>query len=156
MRLCIITVFVFMLLSACGSKQQQTENNQTELQVVDSATAYYDQGKTIHNYARFQGIYDHESTTAGFAAILTLEENGNALAFKLSVSQGTCKGEIQGNVFVTAHEQYYYVGFYQAESCPLQFTFMLEDNKVDIKEITLCSEHSTACTFEGTYTKRQR
>jgi hypothetical protein len=101
------------------------------------------------------GIYDHESTTRGFSAILTITESGNDLSFTLSVSQGNCKGEAEGKIIMVSHEENYHIGFFELEQCPLQFSLMLQGDKIDVKEINLCRLHEANCVFEGTYAKRK-
>jgi hypothetical protein len=92
-----------LLLAACTGKAPDDSKN-TEVVEIDSANDFYEQpeDKTVYDYKTFEGIYDHESTTRGFTAILTITESGNDLAFTLSVSQGTCKGEAQGKILMVA------------------------------------------------------
>lgn len=152
-RYAILIVFI---LSGCTTKNPDAPANEVSVP-VDSAREFYRQ-ETQENfdYSRFQGIYDNESTTTGFSAILTLAENGNDLSFTLSVTQGnSCKGHAEGKVFMMSHEPAFYVGFYEAENCPLQFSFMLQDDKVDVKEINLCKLREGNCSFEGSYVKRK-
>jgi hypothetical protein len=148
--------FILLILAGCKEKVQQ-ENVDNQGIEVDSAKDFFEQpedGKT-YDYARFLGIYDHESRTGGFSAVLAITENGNDLSFTLSVAQGNgCKGEAEGAIFMMSHETNYYVGFYQLENCQLQFSFMLQEDKIDVKEINICRLHEGSCTFEGTYAKR--
>ena len=148
--------FLFWLLAAACSSKAPQDSEQTAATEVDS-TEFYEQreDKTVYDYKPFQGIYDHESTTKGFSAVLTLTESGNDLSFTLSVSQGTCKGQADGKISMVSHEENYHVGFFELDECPLQFSLMLQEDKVDIKEVNLCRLHESNCSFEGTYAKRK-
>lgn len=145
-----------LLLAACTGKAPDDSKN-TEVVEIDSANDFYKQpeDKTVYDYKTFEGIYDHESTTRGFTAILTITESGNDLAFTLSVSQGTCKGEAQGKILMVGHEENYHVGFFEQDQCPMQFSLMLQEDKIDVKEVNLCRLHESNCAFEGTYAKRK-
>lgn len=150
-------LFIFgLLLIGCSGKapQEQTENQAVE---IDSASEFYDNPEedVVYNYKQFAGIYDHESNTRGFTAILSLTESGNDLSFTISVSQGSCKGEAEGKIIMVSHEESYYIGFYEPTNCPLQFMLLLQENKIDVKEINLCQLHESSCAFEGTYLKRK-
>lgn len=145
-----------LLLAACSGKapQESLDNQSVE---IDSAREFYDtpEEKVVYTYTQFAGIYDHESNTQGFSAVLNVTESGNDLSFTLSVSQGSCKGEVEGKIIMLSHEENYYTGFYEQTKCPLQFMLTLRDNKIDIKEINLCQLHESSCTFEGVYSKRK-
>lgn len=149
-------LFIALILVGCKGKvdQERTDNQSIE---VDSAKEYFEnpEGEKSYDYARFTGIYDHESRTGGFSAVLAVTENGNDLSFTISVAQGNCKGEAEGAIFMLSHEANYYTGFYQIENCQLQFSFMLQEDKIDVKEINICRLHGGSCTFEGTYAKRK-
>lgn len=144
------------MLIACSGKppQEKAESQSVE---VDSAREFYTdpEEETVYNYRQFAGIYDHESNTRGFSAVLNVTESGNDLSFTLSVAQGSCKGEADGKIIMVSHEENYYTGFYEQTKCPLQFTLMLRENKVDVKEINLCQLHESSCAFEGTYIRRK-
>lgn len=147
----------FALLICCSGKPspEATENEAVE---IDSAKEFYAEeaeDKTVYDYRSFQGIYDHESTTRSFSAILTIEESGNDLSFTLSVSQGSCKGEALGKITIVSHEENYHAGFFELDECPMQFSLMLKEEKIDVKEINLCRLHESNCAFEGTYVKRK-
>jgi hypothetical protein len=148
-------VLLLLSLVACTGKTPR-ENPRPEAIEVDSASDFYEQSEdqNVYDYRTFQGIYDHESTTQGFAAVLTLTENGNDLSFTLSVSQGNCKGEAKGTIIMVSHEENYHIGFFEFDQCPLQFSLMLHEDKVDVKEVNLCRLHESNCAFEGTYAKR--
>lgn len=150
-----LSVLFLLSLAACTGKAPQ-ENTNPEAIEVDSASEFYEQpeDQTPYNYRTFQGIYDHESTTQGFAAVLTLTESGNDLSFTLSVSQGNCKGEAKGKITMVSHEENSHIGFFELDQCPLQFSLMLQEDKVDVKEVNLCRLHESNCSFEGTYAKR--
>lgn len=156
LRFCRLSIiFILLLLTGCSSKTPQ-ENTASEAIEIDSAEFYQDtEDETSIDYSNFEGIYDHESTTRGFSAILTIAESGNDLSFTLSVSQGTCKGEVKGKILIISHEDNYHVGFFELDQCPLQFSLMISDSKIDVKEINLCKLHESGCTFEGTYAKRK-
>lgn len=144
---------VSLLISCTGKTPQEN----TTLAVEIDSSDFYQQptDKTVYDYKTFRGIYDHESTTSGFSAVLTITESGNDLSFTLSVSQGNCKGDVAGKLFIVSHEENYHVGFYELDECPLQFSLMLHDNKIDVKEVNLCRLHPAQCSFEGTYAKRK-
>lgn len=153
MRAC--SLLFCLLLAGCTGKAPLEKNN--EAIEIDSAEAFYEQpeDRTVYDYRNFRGIYDHESTTRGFSAVLTINESGNDLSFTLSVSQGSCKGEAEGKIFMVSHEENYHVGFFEQNQCPLQFSLMLQEDKIDIKEVNLCRLHESGCSFEGTYAKRK-
>lgn len=148
--------FIVLTIAGCKEKEKQKIADNQGIE-IDSATEFYEQAgdENSYDYARFKGIYDHESRTSGFSAVLAIRENGNDLSFTISVAQGNCKGEAEGAVFMMSHEANYYVGFYQLDNCQLQFTFMLQENKIDVKEINICRLHEGSCTFEGSYAKRK-
>lgn len=152
----LLLTIAFLMFLSCSSKAPHEKVN-SEAVEVDSATEFYEQPetKTVYDYRSFQGIYDHESTTRGFAAILTITESGDDLAFTLSVSQGTCKGKAEGKIIMVSHEQNFHVGFYEPDQCPLQFSLLLSEAKIDVKEVNLCKLHDSNCSFEGTYIKRK-
>lgn len=152
----ICVVFFAGAIVSCGEKKTQEKSGGSAVE-IDSARDFYEQpdDKTVYDYQRFAGIYDHESTTKGFTAVLVIIENGNDLSFELSVSQAGCKGEAKGNIVMISHEKISYVGFFEADECPLQFTLMLTENKIDIKEVNLCRMHEANCAFEGAYIKRK-
>lgn len=148
--------FIFCILLACCTGKAPQENKNLQVIEVDS-TDFYEQpeDKTVYTYKIFEGIYDHESTTRGFSAVLTLAESGNDLSFTLSVAQGNCKDEVEGKIKLVSHEENYHIGFFQLDECPLQFSLMLQDVKIDVKEVSLCRLHESGCSFEGTYAKRK-
>lgn len=147
---------IYLLVAGCAGKAPK-ENTSNEAIEIDSASEFYEQpeDKTVYDYRTFQGIYDHESTTRGFSAVLAITESGNDLSFTLSVLQGSCKGEAEGKISMVSHEENYHVGFFELDQCPLQFSLMIQDNKIDIKEVNLCRLHESNCSFEGTYAKRK-
>lgn len=150
----VVLIFGVLLISCSG--KSSGENTEDQAVAIDSASEFYSaEQQAVYSYKQFAGIYDHESSTRGFAATLSLTESGNELSFTISVSQGTCKGEAEGKITMIGHEENYYTGFYEQTKCPLQFTLLLQDNKVDIKEINLCQLHESSCAFEGTYVKRK-
>lgn len=153
-----ILIFSFLLILAACTGKESKNTRDTGAVEIDSASEFYEQpeNKTIYNYRTFQGIYDHESTTGGFSAVLSITESGNDLSFTLSVSQGTCKGEVEGKISMVSHEENYHVGFFELDQCPLQFSLMLHEDKVEVKEISLCRLHDANCAFEGTYAKRKK
>lgn len=152
----IALIFLIGLTTGCVKKNKNEKSAGSAVE-IDSMKDFYEQpdDKTVYDYQRFAGIYDHESTTKGFTAVLVITENGNDLSFELSVAQAGCKGEAKGNMVMVSHEKTYYVGFYEVDECPLQFTLMLTENKIDIKEVNLCRMHEANCAFEGAYIKRK-
>lgn len=149
--------FIFcILLAACTGKPPRETSDAGAVE-IDSASEFYAQSDddTVYDYRSFQGIYDHESTTGGFAAVLTITEAGNDLSFSLSVSQNSCKGEVEGKIVMVSHEENFHVGFFEQDQCPMQFSLMLQEDKIDVKEVNLCRLRESNCTFEGTYAKRK-
>jgi hypothetical protein len=61
---------IYLLVAGCAGKAPK-ENTSNEAIEIDSANDFYKQpeDKTVYDYKTFEGIYDHESTTRGFAAI---------------------------------------------------------------------------------------
>lgn len=149
-------ILFWLLLVACTGKAPQADKP-TEFIETDSAREFYTQpdDKPVYDYTSFQGIYEHESTTSGFAAVLTLTESGNDLAFTLSVAQGNCTGEISGKIVLVSHHDYYHVGFFERAECPLQFSLMVQETKIVVEEVSLCRLHESGCSFEGTYVKQK-
>jgi hypothetical protein len=147
--------FMLALILSCNGKKSETESSPETIE-VDSARDFYKQSEIDYDYARFQGIYDNESKTSTFSAVLSVTENGDDLSIELSVSQADgCKGELSGTVFMVGHDVNYYTGFHQHDTCKLQFSFMLTEEKIDIKEIGICTLHESSCSFDGTYVKRK-
>jgi hypothetical protein len=144
------------MLAGCTGKASQGDKDSEAIE-IDSASDFYEQpdNQTVYDYRTFQGIYDHESTTRGFSAVLTISESGNDLSFTLSVSQGNCKGSAEGKMLMVSHEENYHIGFFELDQCPLQFSLLLKEDKIDVKEINLCRLHESNCAFEGTYAKRK-
>ena len=146
---------VLLLLAACQSKQSgdaPAETDSTSVEVTPEDA--YEDSKTNYDYKEFYGTYDHESNTKGFTGILVLRQNGNDLYFTVSVSQGSCKGEMEGVVMMAEHNELDYMGFYESDDCRLQFIFNRPEKKVDIKEISLCNLLEQNCSFEGVYVKQ--
>lgn len=151
-----IAFLVFLLFFGCQSKPQQ-DNTDARIDTVSEAQPTedsYAKPETNYDLRPLYGIYDHESSTKGFSAVLTLTHYGHDLYFTVSVSQGECKGESEGVVPILDYHENYYTGFYDSEHCKMQFSFLLLEKKVDIKEVTLCGHHGNDCSFEGTYLKR--
>ncbi len=148
-------IFIFIVLLGCERKQQhesrlETDSTANEVTPEDA----YEKTDNDYDYREFYGIYNHESTTTGFSAVLSLKEIGRDLYFTLSVVQGDCKKETEGVVMIVAESKKSPTGFYQAGNCRLQLTFTEANTKVDIKEITFCGLDGSACSVEGTYLKR--
>ena len=77
----IIYVVLFATLSeGCSERKTQNETDGAAAE-IDSAHDFYEQpdDKTVYDYHRFAGIYDHESSTKGFSAILTVTERATIL-----------------------------------------------------------------------------
>ena len=151
-----ITIVIILLSIGCQSKPKQdnTDSQIDTVSEVQTTEDVYAKTETNYDLRPLYGIYDHESTTKGFSAVLTLTQYGNDLYFTVSVSQGECKGESEGVVPILDYNENYYTGFYNSEDCKMQFSFLLTEKKVDIKEVTICSHHGNDCSFEGTYLKR--
>ena len=151
-----ILLCVILLLAGCQQKQSQessveTDSTSNEVTPQDA----FEKPSTNYNYSEFYGTYDHESNTKGFTAMLVLRQNGNDVYFTASVSQGSCKGEMEGVVMMAEQTQTDYSGFYESDDCRLQFIFSRTEKKVDIKEISLCHLLEESCSFEGVYLKRK-
>lgn len=150
--LCALLIVLF------GCQQKQSKENIIESDSASVETtpedAYEETTENI-NYKDFFGTYDHESNTKGFTAMLVLRQNGNDVYFTASVSQGSCKGELEGVVMMAEHTEMDDLGFYESEDCRLQFTLNRLEKKVDIKEISLCHLLEQGCSFEGVYAKRK-
>lgn len=148
-----IKFLAFFLITLFSCKPQPKEE---PLQQADSATQeIIHQTETQFDYTPIYGVYDHESTTEGFGAVVSIRQEGFNLYFTLSVSQGSCKSETEGVVTMVEHTKNYYTGFYNFDKCPLQFTFYPTQQKVDVKEVSLCTVHSGGCNYEGVYLKRK-
>lgn len=151
-----ILLCVLLLIVCCQQKQSQepsveTDSTSNEVTPQDA----FEKPATNYNYSEFYGTYDHESNTKGFTAMLVLRQNGNDVYFTASVSQGSCKGEMEGVVMMAEQTQTDYSGFYESDDCRLQFIFSRTEKKVDIKEISLCHLLEESCSFEGVYLKRK-
>lgn len=156
-ELAVRAVFViFLLLFGCHSKPRQ-DNTDIQMDTVSEPQItedVYAKPEIHYDLNPLYGVYDHESTTKGFSAVLNLTQYGNDLYFTVSVSQGECKGESEGVVPILDYNENYYTGFYNSEDCKMQFSFLITEKKVDIKEVAICSHHGNACSFEGVYLKR--
>ncbi|MFZ2904973.1 MAG: hypothetical protein WAZ98_02100 [Cyclobacteriaceae bacterium] len=146
--------FLLLLLSACQQKQPEPPVSEEKDSTAPEEETYSSSKQQI-DYQEVIGVYDHESTTKGFAAVLSLRENGNDLYFYVSVAQGNCKGETEGVVIMVEQTENYFSGFYESDDCPLQFTFSPGEKKVDIKAVTFCKPLEKNCSYEGTYVKRK-
>ena len=150
--------FIFcalLLLLGCQQKQSEETSVESDSTAVETTPQdAYEKSSNNYNYAEFFGTYDHESNTKGFTAMLVLSQNGNDVYFSASVSQGSCKGEMEGVVMMADHSETDYTGFYESDDCRLQFTFNRSETKIDIKEISVCHMLEQSCSFEGVYLKR--
>jgi hypothetical protein len=149
-----LILFLLVLIS-CGKKPQPeilTKSVDTTAVEVTPEDAF-EKTDSLFSYQEFYGIYDHESNTNGFGAVLSLRENGNNLYFTLSVAQGNCKKEVEGVVLILPSQDQFPAGFYQSDDCKLQFTFMKAETKVDVKEINFCGFEG--CSYDGMYSKRR-
>lgn len=149
----LIFIFISSLLVGCSTKHQvENESNaDTTTAQVTPEDAYVEKVSSF-DWPEFYGVFDHESTTKGFSAVLSLKQNGRDLYFTLSVAQGSCKKETEGVVIIVESTEEFPTGFYQSDNCRLQFMFAATDKKVDIKEVPFCGIEG--CGFEGTYVKR--
>lgn len=150
----IIFIIVSCTLIGCAGKRQpedkQAETDTTAVEVTTQDA--YEEKKSDFNWPEFYGVFDHESTTKGFSAVLSLKQNGRDLYFTVSLVQGGCKKETEGVVAIVESSDEFPTGFYQTDNCRLQFTFASAEKKVDIKEVPFCG--IDGCSFEGTYKKR--
>ena len=149
-------VCAFLIFLSCQQKQSQETTGSVDSAAVDvTPEDAYEETNEDYDYKEFFGTYDHESNTKGFTAMLVIRQNGNDVYFSASVSQGSCKGEMEGVVMMAEHTEMEYLGFYESEDCRLQFTLNRLEKKVDIKEISLCHLLEQGCSFEGLYGKRK-
>ena len=148
-------ILIFLVLIACEKKNKPEiilkPQDTTAVEVTPEDA--YEKTDSLFSYQEFYGIYDHESNTNGFGAVLSLKQNGNNLYFTLSVVQGSCKKEVEGVVLILPSSDEFPAGFYQSDDCKLQFTFMKTETKVDVKEINFCGLEG--CSYEGLYGKRR-
>jgi len=151
MRNCWLFLLIVMISCQPTQKEETTpeenSSDETEPQSLESEKQY--------DYKPLFGIYDHGSTTKSFGAVVLLSQNGLDLYFTISSVQGACKAETEGVIVMVEHTETFYTGFANIENCPLQFTFYPAENKVDIKEVTLCTIHGSTCSFEGMYVQRK-
>jgi hypothetical protein len=152
MRLIFCVLFLFLSCQQKQSAEVLTKPDTVAIEVTPEDA--FGKPENNYDYTQLFGVYDHESTTKGFSAVLSLRQNGNDLYFTSSVVQGGCKGETEGVILMLDQNQNYYSGFYESEDCRLQFTFILAEKKVDVKEVSLCKFLESGCSFEGTYLKR--
>lgn len=143
-----------VLLAGCQQKQSQESIVETVPDSVEVTLEDAYEDTTTYNYQEFFGSYDHESNAKGFTAMLVLRQNGNDLYFIASVSQGSCKAEMEGVVMMAEHNELDYMGFYESDDCRLQFILNRPEKKVDIKEISICHLLEQGCSVEGVYVKR--
>ena len=146
-------LFIFLLLVFLGCQSKQNEHAE-QRNIAEQPKKDLTQPQKQYDYTPLYGIYDHESTTNSFGAVLSIQQNGLDLYFSISVVQGNCKAETEGVIVMAEHTENFYIGFADIENCPLQFTFSPKENKIDIKEVTLCTIHGSTCSFEGVYEKR--
>jgi len=144
-------ILLFLLLIACKSKPVE-ESTPT----VQQDTISTDSFKPVetHDYSELYGVYDHESNTKGFEAVVAVNQSGLNLSFTVSVTQGSCKTETEGIIVMMKHSEQYLLGFANVENCPLQFTFYPKEKKIDIKEVNVCTLHGPSCSYDGMYKKR--
>jgi hypothetical protein len=83
---------LMLVLLGCQKKQPDVVVETTSASDTVTAEDAFEK-ENNYDYREFFGVYDHESTTKGFTAVLSLRENGNDIYFNVSVSQGSCKGE---------------------------------------------------------------
>jgi hypothetical protein len=151
-----LVLCALILLFGCQQKQSKEPSVETDTSSVETTPGdAYEDTTPNYDYKEFFGTYDHESNTKGFTATLVIAQNGNDVYFTASVSQGSCKGELEGVVMMAEHSDMDYLGFYESEDCRLQFTLNRLEKKVDIKEISLCHLLEQGCSFEGVYAKRK-
>jgi hypothetical protein len=147
---------VLILFSGCRQKLSVEVSTTPDTAAIEvTSEDAYEKPENNYDYRELFGVYDHESTTNGFSAVLSLRQNGNDLYFSVSVAQGSCKGETEGVVLMLEENQNYYSGFYESDNCRLQFTFIPAEKKVDIKEVSICRLLEGGCSFEGGYLKRR-
>ncbi|HEU5289965.1 MAG TPA: hypothetical protein VFU05_04925 [Cyclobacteriaceae bacterium] len=152
MRLLLCALLVF---TGCQQKQSTEVPIEAGPDSVETTPSdAYEEPQQNYNYKEFFGTYDHESNAKGFTAMLVLRQNGNDIYFTASVSQGSCKGEMEGVVMMAEHSELEYMGFFESDDCRLQFIFNRPEKKVDIKEISLCHLLEPGCSFEGIFVKR--
>jgi hypothetical protein len=146
---------LFVILGiGCQSNSRKEEPSQEQNSASPSATET-NTPPTIYDYTPLYGVYDHEYATSSFNAVVALKPEGLNLHFTISSAQGSCKAETEGVIAMVEHTDTYFIGFSNIEKCPLQFTFYPTEQKIDIKEVSLCTIHGQTCGFEGMYIKRK-
>ena len=150
-----ISVFILLavLLLACRPKPQEESAVETEPPVDTTAVEGETEQQREWDYTALFGVYQHESSTKGFNASLELTPQGDDIQFGLTLSQADCQSTLTGTVGILDHGELEYIGFYDNEKCRLQFAFVLQQKRVRIQEVTLCTIHPAGCSFEGAYVK---
>lgn len=147
----IVAYLLLALLMACTTREK---TSQPESVPIDDTLSVTNPDEPVVSYQAFYGTYVLESAAGGFTATLVIEPRGNDMGFTLTSRKGdSCKGELSGAVAIVSHSTYYSTGYTMEESCKLEFSFRHEEEKIDIKEIHLCTAHDATCGFEGTYAK---
>jgi hypothetical protein len=146
-------IFFIIILLGCQTKIR--EQSQPEQAVEVDSTDNYKGVDFQYDYTNLYGVYDHQSTTSNFKAVVSLRENGLDLYGTLSVVQGSCKAETESVIVMAEQTEDWFIGFADIENCVMQFTLYLKEPKIDIKEVMLCTIHGPTCSFEGIYVKRK-
>jgi hypothetical protein len=147
----LLIVIVFAL-SGCGNKT--THQQETGSYATDSIGTEEILTEQVWDYQAIYGHYTLESAAAGFSASLTIQPQGRDLLFTLVSRKGeTCKGEAGNTVAMVNHNDRYHTGYAIDETCKLEFIFRHTENKIDVRELQLCTLHNPLCGFDGTYVK---
>jgi hypothetical protein len=147
-------LLVFGFLLACTGRSREDRVQETE-NTVDTVAAgsETDETKREWDYTTFYGVYQHESNTTGFNASMELTPQGDDIQFNLTLSQANCQTTLTGTIGILDHGELEYIGFYDNENCRLQFVLVLQEKRVRVQEVTLCTLHPAGCSFEGSYVK---
>lgn len=153
MRYALIFIII---LSGCQTKVKEQPQSVQAVEVDSTQSSNDYNGKEIqYDYTNIYGVYDHQSTTSSFKAVVSLSESGLDLYGTISVVQGSCKAETESVIVMAERSEDWLIGFADIENCLLQFTLYLKEPKIDIKEVMMCTIHGATCSFEGIYVKRK-
>lgn len=154
MRLVPSLIVIIILLASCSVKKEDSSNEIGPENTPDSTQVLDKLPDPDWNFSELYGRYQHEASSGTFSSTLVLEPQGLNIAFTLISSKGeSCHGEASGNIAMVDHNENFDTGYWVEEQCKLEFIFRRTDDKVDVKEIHICTLHDTMCGFEGTYSR---
>jgi hypothetical protein len=150
MRLLGFTI-VLMWVAACGRKASEVPAPTAEPDEAHALSAVAD--TVVYDYTGLYGLYQHESQSKGFNALIELTPQGNDIQFSLSLTQGSCTATLTGVLGMVDHSSLEYVGFFDNDQCRFQFSYIRAEQKVRIQEVGFCTVHPAGCNFDGTYAR---